>query len=465
MANFIKTISNNLHYGSGYISSIRTFTPPNNTSSRADKVSYNYNLHKYPGPSGYVGELYSLYTMYNIMSSGNVDPDIEITGPSGVNVFSTNPATFFVESGINIQPTQASRLSMYLKFNTEESKTTIRKRATLYNNINGTVENVYIHDSGYPTTSAVGFRILANDTPVFTLTESYDGYLNATIPAGTTQVKLQTYDAAVPNLDLSQTSNTYFKESPYNILYNDLKIYIPNMPSIPILNNTRAGNFEFVEYSDASSLSIDTCSPVSGYYNVIVGQVKNGIPVDYFLVGDEFRSSEYPNLKPLSMKRNTVLKFKVPDYNYIDIDTKVEFLCEIEGIDTEDLEYFKSKNLNDHSIRTFYNGTFDLLSISCETSTGDFPTTVSSISSASGSNKKAIYTKGGLLIFDITSPIKEAILADKQYINIILKYDIPSANTAKTDKYKNVSFKIGNRASNKPRIRYTLSTNLPECNV
>jgi hypothetical protein len=466
MANFVKTVSNNLHYGSGYISSVRSFNPPDNIGSGLDRNETNYNLYRYSGPSGYIGEYYYFNSLkYAIMSSGNVDPDIEIVDNDEVNIFSTNPNTFFASSGINIQPTQASRLSMYLKFNTEESKTTIRKRVTLYNNINSSIENTYIHDSGFPTLSTVGFRILANDTPVLTVSESYDGYINATIPAGTTEVKLETYDTAIPNLDLSNSSNIYFKEPSYDILYNDLKIYIPNVPSIPILNNTRTGNFEFVDYSDASSLSINTCTPVSGYYDVIVGQEKNGIPVDYFLVGDEYRSNEYPNLKPLSSKRNTVLKFKVPDYSYIDINGKVELIFEIEGIDTEDLEYFKSKDLNDHSIRTFFNGSFNWLSISCETSTGDFPTSVSSLSSISGINKQTTFTKGGLIIFDITSSIKQAILDNKQYINIILKYDIPTANLSKIDKYKHVSFRVGNRANNRPRLRYKLGAKLPGCDL
>lgn len=482
MANFIKTISNNLHYGSGYISSINSFTPPSSGNYKTYTKSSVPSVILYNGisQSGFLGYQYfnnqsglllaSIKNPtdpvggINLLDWNGEDFDINPISSGVVNILTTNPTDFFVKRTIDIPNSKASRLMMYLKFDTEETPTVLRNNRVVYDENDNPISGVLTPVSGYPIDSKVAFRILANNQIIYTVTNSFEGYINTTLPATTTEVTFETYDEALPTLTADSYevlgSGTYFKKPDYNILFNDLKIYIPNTPSIPILNNTRAGNYEFIEYNNSASLSIDKCNPSGIFENLIIGQIENGIPVDYFSVGDKFREEAYPNLRPLNANRNLVLKFSTPNYNIVDFNSKVELLLEVESINTKDAEYFRSANLNDYSVNTFYHGTFDFIKMSCETSTSNFPDTVESVSTISGSDKQSAFIKGGLVIFDITSAVKDAVINNKEYINIILKYDI--SNLTKEDKYKYIVYNVGNKALNKPRLRYTKRQNIPE---
>jgi len=476
MANFVRTVSNNLHFGSGYISSISTFTPPpsGNSKTYTKSLAPSVILYNTTPHSGVLGYQYFnnqdgllLAAIKNPLDpSGDLVPDVDLNPVSSgvVNILTTNPSSFFVRRTIDISSSRASRLMMYLKLDTEETPTVLRDKRVVYNDNDNPISGVLTPVSGYPVDSKVAFRILANEQTVYTVTSSFEGYINTTLPATTTQVTFETYDTALPTLTAVDSgvlgSGTYFKQPNYTVLFNDLKIYIPNTPSIPILNNTRAGTYEFIEYNNSASLSIDKCNPSGIFENIIIGQIENGVPVDYFVVGDKFRQEAYPNLRPLNANRNLALRFATPNYNSVDFNSKVELLLEVEKIDTKDAEYFRSANLNDYSVNTFYHGTFDFIKMSCETSTSSFPTTVESVSTISGSNKQSVFVKGGLIVFDVTSAVKDAVIAGQESINIIIKYDIP--DLGKEDKYKYVVYNVGNKALNKPRLRYTKRQNIPD---
>lgn len=401
----------------------------------------------------------------------NLDVDIEPINENSVDLLETDPSLFFVKRDIEIKRSSKSRLSMYLKFETNLTPTVLRENRISFEKDNNNLileknEYLIIRD-GYPKMSRVGFRILANGQTIYNLEQSFEGYVNVTVPANTSKVTLETYDSALPQLKTNSNIEeilgcaTYYKKEDYSILFNDLKIIVPNAPSIPIGNNTRAGDFEFIEYESSASLSVDECSEDGGFYDVVIGQLKNGFPVDYFVVGDRYRKEVFSNLKPQDLNRNLVLKFKNPNFSKLDLMEKIELVFEIENIFTSDAEYFRSKDLNDYKIRSFYKGGgFDLLKISCHYNFNDFPEDVNSVSSIEGTLIDSIFIKGGLVIFDVTEAFKSSILASKTHTNIIIKYDIP--NQSKDDKYKYITYNIGNKASNKPRIRFKNRNNLTE---
>jgi hypothetical protein len=290
------------------------------------------------------------------------------------------------------------------------------------------------------TPSKFIFRVLANGSPVHTVSNTYNGDVEVTIPQGTTSITLQTLD---PNKPVGL--EFYRAISPYTISYNNLRLHREGVPSIPIGNSTNSGNYGFLEPLRAASLSVSTTS-VNGFYNVIMAPTS-----DHFIVGDAFNQINYT---PINLNRKVILEFENVNYSLFDPDGTIQLLIDVTDIDTSEAEeVLDNFNVDPIWVREFYkskdkNG----LVYGHSNSTFDSLNTINALSSAAIYIERWAFVNGGLLVLDIKADMLANITAQRQKFVVILSY--VGISTSESI-YKNVFFKIGNTSTNKPRIRYT----------
>lgn len=491
MGTFTKTINTaNFNLGNGLISSTNVFQPTNyntvhNSSSGFSGGIYAKARNVAPGSiipntiidfGNVVGStLYYLQTDFVSNMAIVVGPnpsssylfDLELInnnflyslGPivtfSNQSITLTNLSSYFVEKVINLPvPTSVkSKLKMYLEFNTGSSSSVEYALGTFYKedlNWIKTSESVYEKITKDP--SKIGFRILANNVVVFDLKNNFSGNIEVEIPSNTSSVKFETYDEAYP----VSAPTYYHKNVNYSISYNNLRINVENLSSRKIGNHTNFGNgYTYIDPIRSSSLSVSSVDN-NGYYDIIVGQSELDRPVDYYVVGDDWKD---PNFRPLNTNRNICLEFPNIDFTDVDEDEKIELVLDVIDINTEEAEeQYDHLGISKSITREFYKFGDDAVNsppntrrarMVCSVSRSDFVNTVQSISSGPSNNTLAeqVPVKGGIVIYDITQAVKDSILASREKVVIWLTYD-----EGTRDKY--VTFKVGNTETNKPRIRY-----------
>jgi hypothetical protein len=416
----------NLHIGSGWISSTSTFTPERAMSSEIFYQSYVATIEGFPFS----------YITYDSLGDGS----------TGIKYFKTNTITKLYENSkdflrkeITIPAGAESKLKFNMKFTVAANNNYKLEKQT------GGVANKYevVSSNGF-----IYFRVKADNTVVYNRTTSYTGPVEVTIPPGTTSIVLETYDSNFSTTPIPPEC----KMNPTNsIVLNNIRVHIEGQESVGIGNATNAQTTAtHIDPIRSASISVSNVSN-NGYYDIIEGPFKDGAAVDYFVVGDTFTQ---PNYLPRNANRNVCLEFDNVDYSLIDIDKKIELLIDVIDIDTSDAEeVYDDFAVDPVEVKEFYQYG-ERAKVKATLSLAAFPNTT--VAAVSAGNTSPIATiaptkfKGGLNVYDITQAVIQSIQNDRQKIVIWLSYDKQYAR----DKY--VSFKIGNTATNRPRIRYTL---------
>jgi hypothetical protein len=434
---FTKNLNqNNLHIGSGWISSTSSFTPQKLKIADVTYQSYSDKIIS--------GVNYKFYTFDDVgLGLGSAKYFSEQTA-NGIYSISKD----FVKKEISIPSGPESVLKFNMKF-------------IFSNNVSQALENKgyitqyppgnFLDSPGYlikvnTVNSLIGFRVKANGVVVYSRTTSYTGDVEITLPAGTTNVSMETYDSVYgvnPPVHYKITGNP-------SLIINNVRIQIPNKPSIPIGNSTKSNTAaEHLDPIRNASISISNVSN-NGYYDLIEGQFHEGVAVDYFVVSDTFAE---PNILPRSYNRNVCLEFDNIDYSKVDIDKKIELLIDVIDIDTSVAEEaYDDLGVTNAEVSEFYKYG-ERAKIKVNIALSDFPTGGIAAISAGNTQVSTIPPtkfKGGLNVYDITQAVIQSIQNSRQKIVVWLSYDKAYAR----DKY--VAFKVGNTENNKPRIRYFL---------
>lgn len=534
-SNFTKIYDfDTLNIGSGLISSMATFTPSgylitpvnsgifNGGSGNSNYIftpsgySFNPNSIKVLTSSGDMSSLVDDDCYVFKLSAGNPSGDYTVYGPYPnsfiIGTVKYNPTTiyafnlpsgqimsstsgvsyvdkskFLAEKIFEINPDQESKLRARFILNHGVSPTfnsfyyeNLGK--CFYSNTNnvfstwspGTVfyiynTNINVYDKLAAGSSNLRLKIDSKINSVYSNCYTYNNTaslnkdLEVNIPAGTEEIKIYVEDT-------KSSSDYYYRISDYNVQYNDLRVQIDTKPSIPIYNSTIPLEGSYINYASGVSLSIDN-NPVSGYYNVILGQYKNGQPVDYFVVGDAFQQINY---SPIYCNRNIGLKFPTIDLSSINLSYPIELWIDIIDIVTEEAENIYYPSVSKSKIKEFFKSGDNppasyptdwprRLKIKCSASTANsLPSTPSGVStgpSISAINKNINYNAivGGLYKINITELITQCIVNGQSQPIIWLSFSLP--NSSNRGKY--VSYNIGNSITNKPRIVYTPSSSTP----
>jgi hypothetical protein len=278
--------------------------------------------------------------------------------------------------------------------------------------------------------------------------------IEVTIPGGTEEIKLYIEDN-------KSHHDYYYRVSDYDLSYNDLRVQIDTKPSIPINNYTiPTDGRSYIDYASGVSLSVSN-TPVSGYYDIIMGQYNNGQLTDYFVVGDSWKQINY---RPLYCRRNLGLKFPTLNLSTINLSQPIELWIDIINIETDEAESAYANSIAAQKVREFYKaGDSPLyavsawprrLGIKCTASNvSSLPTTPSGVSigpdvsqMTSTINYNGIV--GGLYKIDVKDLITNSILTGQSQPVLWLSFTMPSLSNR--DKY--IKYYIGNTSLNKPRL-------------
>lgn len=489
MASFIKTINQSnfilSNLPSGLVSSDNIFngiapSPLSGNLMTGDLIGFYTPLTNQPGPLSIGNTLFSVdnartavpilnfgqtthVVFVNNFNAGNFSTILYNIGNLVFNrssVVLNNSSSYFVEKTIAITASQQSKLKMYLNFNTSQFQTiSYNTGPTTYRLTTGTWFKLNQNLVLVPTLnspSRICFRILANNVGIYNLQNSFVGNIEVMIPAGTTTIKFETYDAAYP----SGVPQYYSRNSNYFIRYNNLRINIDNLPSRPISSTTLVGTgYTYLNYVRSSSLSVSDID-TNGYHNIVLGQSELDRPVPYFVVGDDWKD---PNFRPLNTNRNLCLEFPNIDFTDIDEDERIELVLNVVDINTDEAEeQYDHLGIPKPVTKEFYqfgDNAEDTIGepnkrrarMDCSVARSDFVETIPLISAGPNNHTVAIDVpiKGGILIYNITDAVKASLVAGREKIVVWLTYD-----EGTRDKY--VTFRISNTERNKPRIRFKL---------
>lgn len=330
---------------------------------------------------------------------------------------------------INVNSSNPTFLRFSLKFEQGDNRMS-RKYVE-----NGTIASKKLFEE-YIVYNNQKFRVRTSNGNVLYSTSDYSGLINLEVPAGTSSIILETYD---------DNEHRYARYNQPNLKISNLRVYDYTEPSVGIGNSTNQdSSYDYMSASKLVYLDVED-QEYEGFYDIILGDTSN----KDFVVGDTFDEINY---RPINQNRNACLEFGYIDWSTVDNDYPIELLIDVTSIDTSYAQdQYDNLGIRSNEVDEFYkNG--GKVGVKPLISTGDFPETVSEVSSGSNGTYATPYSVNtftcGLQKYDITEAVRDSILANKSRLIVWLYYD----KLYDRDKY--ITFSIGNEEYNKPRIRY-----------